>query len=272
MTDTNLAMKDTAASIVNAGLLKGKKGLIFGVANDRSIAWGISQAAHTNGAELAFTYLGEIMQKRVVPLAESVGSKIILPCDAQKDEELDNIFAAVKAQWGELDFVVHSIAFAHGDDLKARFSDTSRAGFSLAMDVSAYSLLAVASRAAALMPKGGSILTLSSLGANLVVLNYKIMGVAKAALEACVRELSVDLGGQGIRVNAISAGPIKTLAASGIPGFRTLLGTFEQRAPLKRLVSIEDVGNTALYYLSDLSQAVTGEIHYVDAGFNVTAL
>lgn len=252
------------------GILQGKKGLVIGVANNRSIAWGIAEAAKSAGAELAFTYLNEALEKRVRPLAEKVGSNLILPCDVQKDEDLDKVFAAVKEQWGQLDFIVHSVAFANGDDLKQGFSDTSRAGFSLAMDISAYSLVAVAQRAKHIMKPGGSIITLSYLGARQVVPHYRVMGVAKAALEACVRELSADLGQEGIRVNAISAGPIRTLAASGISDFKQLVNAFEVRAPLRKLVTIEDVGQSGVYLLSDMSTAVTGEIHYVDCGFNVT--
>ena len=251
-------------------ILQGKKGLVIGVANNRSIAWGIAEAAKKQGADLAFTYLNEALEKRVRPLAEKVGSNLIIPCDVQKDEDIDNVFAIVKEHWGELDFIVHSVAFANGDDLKQGFSDTSRAGFSLAMDISAYSLVAVAQRAKHIMKPGGSIITLSYLGARQVVPHYRVMGVAKAALEACVRELSADLGEQGIRVNAISAGPIRTLAASGISDFKQLVNAFEVRAPLRKLVSIEDVGQSGVYLLSDMSTAVTGEIHYVDCGFNVT--
>ena len=252
------------------GVLQGKKGLVIGVANNRSIAWGIAEAAKKQGADLAFTYLNEALEKRVRPLAEKVGSNLIIPCDVQKDEDIDNVFATVKEHWGELDFIVHSVAFANGDDLKQGFSDTSRAGFSLAMDISAYSLVAVAQRAKHIMKPGGSIITLSYLGARQVVPHYRVMGVAKAALEACVRELAADLGEQGIRVNAISAGPIRTLAASGISDFKQLVNAFEVRAPLRKLVSIEDVGQSGVYLLSDMSTAVTGEIHYVDCGFNVT--
>ena len=252
------------------GILQGKKGLVIGVANNRSIAWGIAEAAKNQGADLAFTYLNEALEKRVRPLAEKVSSNLIIPCDVQKDEDIDNVFAAVKEHWGELDFIVHSVAFANGDDLKQGFSDTSRAGFSLAMDISAYSLVAVAQRAKHIMKPGGSIITLSYLGARQVVPHYRVMGVAKAALEACVRELAADLGEQGIRVNAISAGPIRTLAASGISDFKQLVNAFEVRAPLRKLVSIEDVGQSGVYLLSDMSTAVTGEIHYVDCGFNVT--
>ena len=254
------------------GLLSGKKGLVIGVANQKSIAWGISQLAKEHGAELGFTFLNEALEKRVRPLAESLQSDFIEECDVMKDESLDAVFKKVEDKWGTLDFVVHSVAFAHGDDLKGPISEVSRNGFSLAMDVSAFSLLAVANRAKKLMPNGGSILTLSYYGAERVVPYYRLMGIAKAALEASVRELSCDLGAQNIRVNAISAGPIKTLAASGISNFKSFLGAFEERAPLKRLTTIEDVGGSAVYLLSDLSAAVTGETHYVDAGFNITAM
>ncbi len=252
-------------------ILEGKKGLILGVANNRSIAWGIAQAAHTHGAQLSFTYLNEALAKRVVPLAQSIGSELVLPCDVQQDEDIEKLFEDIKKEWGTLDFVVHSVAYANGEDLKRRFHETSRAGFALAMDVSAYSLIAVAKRAFPIMNRGGSILTLTYLGSMQVVPHYRVMGAAKAALEACVRELASDFGRDGIRVNAISAGPIKTLAASGIADFRELLGHFESRSPLRRLITIEDVGNASVYLLSDLASAVTGEIHFVDGGFNIAA-
>lgn len=251
-------------------LLEGKKGLVVGVANNRSIAWGIAEAAHRHGATLGFTYLNEAMEKRVRPLAESLQAELILPCDVQDDNQIDKLFASVKEQWGTFDFLVHSVAYAKGDDLKGRFADTSRDGFSLAMDVSAYSLVVLTGKARPLLNEGGSVLTLSYLGAAQVVPRYRVMGVAKAALEACVRELAVDLGQDQIRVNGISAGPIKTLAASGISDFRKLMYAFEERAPLGRMVTIEEVGDSAVYLLSDLSRSVTGEIHYVDGGFNVT--
>lgn len=261
----------TLQEVTNGKLLEGKKGLIFGVANNRSIAWGIAQAAHNHGATLGFTYLNEALAKRVIPLAESVGSELVLPCDVQKDEEIEAVFAKVKEEWGTVDFIVHSVAYASADDLKGRFSETSRAGFSLALDVSAYSFLALVKYGYPLLKRGSSVLTLSYLGAVQVVPHYRVMGVAKAALEACVRELAADLGPDGIRVNGISAGPIKTLAASGISDFRQLLSHFEARAPLRELVTIEDVGNSAVYLLSDLASAVTGQVQYVDGGFNVTA-
>jgi enoyl-[acyl-carrier protein] reductase I len=253
-------------------LLEGKKGVILGLANERSIAWGIAQACHDQGAQLAFSYLNEALEKRVRPLAASIGSELVLPCDVQKDAEIESFFAEIKKAWGTVDFVVHSVAFASGDDLKGRFLNTTRSGFQLAMDVSAYSLIAVSREAAPLMTNGGSIITLSYLGAVQVVPNYRVMGVAKAALEAAVRELAADLGSQGVRVNAISAGPIKTLAAAGIADFRSLLTTFETRAPLKRNTTTEDVGKSSLFLLSDLGQGVTGETLYVDCGFNITAM
>jgi enoyl-[acyl-carrier protein] reductase I len=253
------------------GLLSGKRGLILGVANNRSIAWGIAEAAHKQGAELAFTYLNDSLKRRVEPLAESLGSKFIIPCDVQSDDDIELCFQEIEKRWGSIDFVVHSVAYASGDDLRQPFHLTSREGFKLAMDVSAYSLVAVTKRAEPLMNKGGSIITMSYFGAEKVVPHYRIMGVAKAALEACVRELAVDLGPKKIRVNCISAGPIKTLAASGIADFRELLTHFEARSPMRSLITIEDVGASSVYFLSDLSKGVTGEIHYVDGGFNVTA-
>ena len=259
-------------SLDNSKILAGKKGLIFGLANKKSIAWGIAQALSQQGATLGFTYLNEALEKRVRPLAEELGSELILECDVQNDDHIKNVFDHVESAWGELDFVVHSVAFADGADLKDRFHKTSRDGFKLALDVSAYSLVAITNQAARLMKKGGSIVTLSYLGATSVVPNYRLMGVAKAALEASVRELASDLGQDNIRVNAISAGPIRTLAASGIASFKTLLNQFEERAPLRRLTTIEDCGNTAIYFVSDLSTAVTGEVQFVDCGFNVTAL
>lgn len=253
------------------GLLSGKKGLILGLANNKSIAWGIAQSAFEQGATLGFTYLNEALEKRVRPLAESVGSELIEKCDVQLDEDIDSLVKTVEERWGQIDFLVHSVAYANGDDLKGPFHKTSRAGFGLAMDVSAYSLVAVTGKFAPLFKNGGSIVTMSYFGAEKVVPHYRVMGVAKAALEACVRELAVDLGPTGVRVNCISAGPIRTLAASGISDFRELLSHFEARAPMKRLITIEDVGASSVYLLSDLSKGVTGEVHYVDGGFNVTA-
>lgn len=249
-------------------LLKGKKGLIMGVANQRSIAWGIAQAAHEAGAELGFTYAGEALKKRVEPLAESVNSELVLECDVTSDEAIKETFTKVKEQWGEIDFLVHAIAFADREDLKGRFVETSRKGFALAMDISAYSLVAVSREALPLMSKGGNILTLSYYGAEKVVPNYNVMGVAKAALEANVRYLADDLGQDGIRVNAISAGPIKTLAASGIGDFRKMLDYYAENSPLGRNVTQEEVGKTSLWLLSDLASGVTGETVYVDSGYH----
>jgi enoyl-[acyl-carrier protein] reductase I len=251
------------------GFLEGKRGIIFGVANDKSIAWGIARALRDAGAELAFTYLNEALEKRVRPLAESLGSSLVLPCDVQKDSDIEAVFDELEKAWSKLDFVVHSVAFAHRDDLKRPFSQTSREGFSLAMDISAYSLLPISRYAAPLMKEGGSIVTMTYLGAQKAIPNYNVMGVAKAALEASVRYLAAELGPEGIRVNAISAGPIKTLAASGIGQFKEKLKLMDDFAPLRRTVTQEEVGKSALYLVSDLSSGVTGEVHFVDAGFNV---
>jgi enoyl-[acyl-carrier protein] reductase I len=250
-------------------LLAGKKALIFGVANDHSIAWGIAKAFHDHGCELGFSSVEAMLERRVRPLAESVGSKFIEPCDVQNDEQIDTVFKRWNDQLGQLDILVHALAFAKKEDLEGRFVDTSRDGFTLALDISAYSLVAVSQRAAPLMPTGGSIMTLSYYGAEKVVANYNVMGVAKAALEASVRYLANDLGPQNIRVNAISAGPIRTLAASGVANFRKMYGMFPDITPLRRNMSIEDVGGTAVYLASDLSSGVTGETIYVDGGFNI---
>ena len=255
------------------GLLTGKRGVIFGVANERSIAWAISEALHAEGAELAFTYAGEILEKRVRPLAEGIGAKIILPCDVTKDDEIERVFATLKQKWGGLDILVHAIAYANREDLANPYVQTSRAGFHLALDVSSYSLVALTRHAAPLMEgRKGSILTMTYLGAEKVIPNYNVMGVAKAALEASVRYLAYDLGPKGIRVNAISAGPIKTLAAAGIAGFKDMLHYAAERAPLKRNIDAEEVGRTALYLASDLSSAVTGEVMHVDAGYNIVGM
>ncbi|MDH4226809.1 MAG: enoyl-ACP reductase [Deltaproteobacteria bacterium] len=252
------------------GLLDGRKALIMGVANERSIAWAIAEAFKKEGAELAFTYGAEVLKDRVTPLAESVGSKLILPCDVTKDEDIDKLFDKIKEEWGSLNILVHSIAFAKKEELKGRFVDTSRDGFSLAMDISAYSLVATARRALPLMVKGeSSIVTLSYLGAERVVQNYNVMGVAKAALESSVKYLAADIGQDGVRVNAISAGPIKTLAAMGISGFSNILNAVKEKAPLKQNVTSYDVAGTATYLASDLASGVTGEIIYVDSGFNI---
>ncbi len=262
----------TMDASVGKDLLAGKKGLVVGVANERSIAWGIARRAAAAGAKLAFTFQGEALERRVRPLAESVHSPAILPLDVTDDAQVDAVFDALGQTFGTLDFVVHSVAFANREDLAGRTVDTSRAGFLKALEISVYSLLHLARKAEPLMPNGGSLLTLTYYGSSKVVPNYNIMGVAKAALEASVRYLALDLGPKRIRVNAISAGAIKTLAAAGVSGLRGMLQDAVDRAPLRRNVDIDDVGAAALYLLSPLSKGVTGEIHYVDAGFNVTAM
>jgi enoyl-[acyl-carrier protein] reductase I len=254
-------------------LLQNRKGLVVGVANEKSIAWAIARALHAEGAELAFTYAGEALEKRVRPLADSLGAKLVLPCDVTQDDQLDAVFAQLGRDWGGLDIVVHAVAFANKDDLKGDFLATSRDGFRLALDVSAYSLVALARRAAPLMEgRRGSILTLSYYGAEKVIPRYNVMGVAKAALEASVRYLAFDLGPKGVRVNAISAGPIRTLASAGIAGFLQMLHYVEEKAPLRRNVTAEEVAGTALYLASDLSSGVTGEVIYVDAGYNIMGM
>ncbi len=253
-------------------LMAGKRGLVMGVANDRSIAWGVAAACAAQGAEVAFTYQGEALEKRVRPLAASIGSDIVLPCDVSDDASLDAAFAALGARWGKIDFLVHAIGFADKAFLRGRYMDTPRAAFLQALDISCYSLAAVAQRAVPMMGPGGSLLTMSYIGAEKVTPHYNVMGVAKAALEASVRYMAVDLGGIGIRVNAISAGPIKTLAASGIGDFRYILKWNQYNAPLKRNVTIEDVGGAGVYLLSDLSSGVTGEVHHVDSGYHVVGM
>jgi enoyl-[acyl-carrier protein] reductase I len=255
------------------GLLEGKKAAIFGVANDRSIAWAIAEAFHGEGAELAFTFAGEMLEKRVRPLAEGIGARIILPCDVTKDEDVEKVFATLKQEWGGLDILIHAIAFANKEDLANPYVQTSRAGFQLAMDVSAYSLVALTRHAAALMEgRNGAVLTLTYMGSEKVIPNYNVMGVAKAALEASVRYLAHDLGPKGIRVNAISAGPLRTLAAAGISDFKSMLHHVAERAPLKRNIDAEEVGKTALYLCSDWGSAVTGEVMHVDAGYNIMGM
>jgi enoyl-[acyl-carrier protein] reductase I len=254
------------------GWMHGKKGLIMGVANDRSIAWGIAQACHAEGAELAFTYQGEALEKRVRPLAESVGSNILLPCDVTDESSIDSTFKDIESKWGHLDFVVHAIAFSDKNELDGLYLNTTRANFLKTMDISVYSFTAVSQRAAPLMKNGGSLLTLTYYGAERVMPHYNVMGVAKAALEASVRYLAADVGGQNIRVNAISAGPIKTLAASGIGDFRYILKWNELNSPLKRNVTIEDVGRSGLYLLSDLGSGVTGEVLHVDSGYHTVGM
>ncbi len=255
-----------------SGLLAGKRGLVMGVANDKSIAWGIAKAAREAGAELAFTYLGEAVHKRVLPLAQSLGSSMVLPCDANEDSSLDATFAAIGRDWGRLDFVVHAIAFSDKEELKGQYVATSRRNFQQTLDVSCYSFTAICERARHLMPDGGSLLTLTYFGAERVMPHYNVMGVAKAALESSVRYLAADLGPRKIRVNAISAGPIKTLASSGIGDFRQILRWNELNSPLARNIAIEDVGGGAVYLLSDLSRGVTGEIHHVDGGYNIVGM
>jgi enoyl-[acyl-carrier protein] reductase I len=255
------------------GLLDGRKGIIFGVANEKSIAWAISQKLHKEGAELAFTFAGEALEKRVRPLADSLGAKLILPCDVTKDDQIQAVFEKVQSTFGHLDILVHAVAFANKEDLKSDFLNTSREGFRLAQDVSAYSLTVLARHAAPLMEgRPGSILTLSYYGAEKVIPRYNVMGVAKASLEASVRYLAADLGPKGIRVNAISAGPIRTLASAGISGFLEMLHYVESKAPLRRNVTAEEVAGTALFLASDLASGVTGEVIYVDAGYNIMGM
>ncbi len=252
--------------------MKGKRGLIMGVANDKSIAWGISKAVADQGAELAFTYQGEALLKRVTPLAESVGSNMVLECDVTNVESMDKVFADIESKWGGLDFVVHAIAFSDKNELKGRYVDTSLGNFLNSMNISCFSFTAVCQRAARLMKNGGSLVTLTYYGAEKVVPHYNVMGVAKAALEASVRYLAVDLGRDNIRVNAISAGPIKTLAASGIGDFRYILKWNEYNSPLKRNTTIEDVGGAGVYLLSDLGAGTSGEVLHVDSGYHVVGM
>jgi enoyl-[acyl-carrier protein] reductase I len=254
------------------GLMTGKRGLIMGLANSRSIAWGISKACAAQGAELAFTYQGDALKKRVEPLAAEVGSGIVLPCDVSDYASMDAVFAELKSKWGQLDFLVHAIAFSDKAELDGRYVDTSERNFVQSLLISCYSFTALAQRAEKLMTNGGSLLTLTYYGAEKVMPHYNVMGVAKAALEASVRYLAADLGKQSIRVNAISAGPIKTLAASGIADFRYILRWNEYNSALRRNVSIEEVGSSALYLLSDLGRAVTGEVHHVDAGYHIQGM
>ncbi len=251
------------------GLLDGRKALIFGVANDHSIAWGIAQALHDAGAEVGFSSVESLIERRVRPLAESIGSTFIEPCDVQSDEQIRDVMAKWQAAHGQIDILVHALAFARREDLEGTFVDTSREGFALALDVSAYSLVALVREARPMLRAGSTIVTLSYYGAEKVVAHYNVMGVAKAALEASVRYLAADLGPDGIRINAISAGPVRTLAAAGIAGFKKLYGSFAEVAPLRANITPEDVGKTAVWLSSDLSSAVTGEVIYVDGGFNV---
>ncbi len=254
------------------GLMSGKRGLIMGLANDKSLAWGISKRLAEQGAELAFSYQGEALQKRVGPLAAEVGSDFMIECDVADMADLDRLFEALKARWETIDFVVHAIGFSDKNELRGKYVDTSLENFLMSMNISAYSFTAVARRAREMMPNGGSLLTLSYYGAEKVIPHYNVMGLAKAALETSVKYLAMDLGPENIRVNAISAGPIKTLAASGIGDFRYILKWNEYNSPLRRNVTIEDVGGAGLYLLSDLASGVTGEIHHVDAGYNVVGM
>jgi len=253
-------------------LMAGKRGLVMGVANERSIAWGIAKAVAQHGGEMAFTYQGDALEKRVRPLAESVGSKQVLSCDVTDPASLESVFRTLATSWGRLDFVVHAIAFSDKDELKGRYVDTSRENFLRTMDISCFSFTDVCRRAAPLMTEGGSLLTLTYLGAERVTPHYNVMGVAKAALEASVRYLAVDLGGQRIRVNAISAGPMNTLAARGIGDFNYILRWNELNAPLRRNVTIDEVGGAGLYLLSDLGSGVSGEVHHVDCGYHVVGM
>ena len=260
------------SNTAKTGLMQGKKGLVMGVANDRSIGWGIAAAAAGQGAELAFTYQGDALKKRVNPLAESVGSDIVLPCDVTDEVSVDLVFNTLKEKWGKLDFLVHAIAYSDKEELKGGYVDTTRENFQKTMEISVYSFTALARRAAEMMPDGGSLLTMTYYGAERVMPHYNVMGVAKAALEASVRYLAVDLGGQNIRVNGLSAGPMKTLAASGIGDFRYILKWNEYNSPLKRNVTLEDIGGAGLYLLSDLSSGVSGETHHVDCGYHVVGM
>ncbi|SMC99074.1 Enoyl-[acyl-carrier-protein] reductase [NADH] [Fulvimarina manganoxydans] len=255
-----------------SGLMKGKRGLVMGVANNRSIAWGIAKALADEGAELALTYQGEALKKRVAPLAEELGAYVAGHCDVGDEATIDAVFDDLKAKWGKIDFFVHAVAYSNKDELTGRYVDTSRDNFLKTMDISVYSFTSVAARAEKLMTDGGSMLTLTYYGAEKVMPHYNVMGVAKAALEASVRYLAVDLGNKAIRVNAISAGPIKTLAASGIGDFRYILKWNEYNAPLKRTITIDEVGQSALYLMSDMSKGVTGEVHHVDCGYHTVGM
>jgi len=255
-----------------AGLMQGKRGLIMGVANDRSLAWGIASALAAQGADLAFSYQGEALEKRVRPLAKSVGASLLFDCDVSADDSIDSLFERLAAHWPTIDFVVHAIGFSDKNELRGRYAETSRENFRMSMDISVYSFTAVARRSAAMMPNGGSMLTLSYYGAEKVIPHYNVMGVAKAALEASVRYLAVDYGRDNIRVNAMSAGPVKTLAASGIGDFRYILKWNELNAPMKRNITLEDVGGAGVFLLSDLSSGTTGEVLHVDGGYHVIGM
>jgi enoyl-[acyl-carrier protein] reductase I len=260
------------SSTPQGNLMRGKRGLIMGLANDKSLAWGISRFVAAQGAELAFTFQGEALEKRVRPLAASLGSKLVLPCDVTDDPSIDAVFAAIEKEWGQLDFLVHAIGFSDKNELRGKYVDTSFANFALTMNVSCYSFTALARRAVPLMKNGGSLLTLTYYGAERVMPHYNVMGVAKAALEASVRYLAADLGGANIRVNALSAGPVKTLAASGIGDFRYILKWNELNAPLQRNTTLDDVGGAALYLLSSLGAGTTGEVLHVDSGYHIVGM
>ena len=253
-------------------LMSGKRGLIMGVANKNSIAWGIAEMLARHGAQLAFTYQGEALGKRVAPLAESLGSSLVLPCDVEDIATVDATFAALKEAWGSLDFVVHAVGFSDKNELKGLYADTTRENFSRTMVISCFSFTEVARRAAALMPNGGSMITLTYGGSTRVMPNYNVMGVAKAALEASVRYLAADYGPQGIRVNALSPGPVRTLAGAGIADARAMYSFMQAHSPLRKSVSLEEIGGSALYFLSDLSGGVTGEVHHIDAGYNIVSM
>ena len=257
---------------LNNGIMNGKRGIVMGVANDRSIAWGIAEAVAKQGAEIAFTYQGDALEKRVRPLAEKVGSNIIIPCDVSSDEAIEETFKLLNEKWDTIDFIVHAIAYSDKEELKGEYVDTTRENFYKTMDISVYSFTAIAQRAARMMPNGGSMITLTYYGAEKVMPHYNIMGVAKAALESSVRYLAADLGSDKIRVNSLSAGPIKTLAASGIGDFRYILKWNQYNSPLRRNVTLNDVGGCGVYLLSDLSAGVTGETHHVDCGYHVVGM
>ena len=257
---------------LNNGIMNGKRGIVMGVANDRSIAWGIAEAVAKQGAEIAFTYQGDALEKRVRPLAEKVGSNIIIPCDVSSDEAIEETFKLLKEKWDTIDFIVHAIAYSDKEELKGEYVDTTRENFYKTMDISVYSFTAIAQRAAKMMPNGGSMITLTYYGAEKVMPHYNVMGVAKAALESSVRYLAADLGSNKIRVNSLSAGPIKTLAASGIGDFRYILKWNQYNSPLRRNVTLNDVGGCGVYLLSDLSAGVTGETHHVDCGYHVVGM
>ncbi|MCC4244825.1 enoyl-ACP reductase FabI [Stappia indica] len=255
-----------------SGLMKGKRGLVMGVANDHSIAWGIAKALAAQGAELAFTYQGEAFGRRVRPLAQSVGANLLIPCDVEDISTVDQVFETLKAEWGSIDFLVHAIAFSDKSELRGRYADTTRENFTRTMLISCFSFTEIAKRAAELMPNGGSIVTLTYGGSTKVMPNYNVMGVAKAALESSVRYLAMDYGLQNVRVNAISAGPVRTLAGSGVSDARVMFNYQKQHSPLGRTVTIDEVGGSALYLLSDLSSGVTGEVHFVDSGYNTVSM